>query len=309
VFLDQFQIAESRHIYRRRRNLAKKTGLDGRAMLYGYLQHDLQNKDVWLFQMLVSRLVVSMGVWFCPEAYTVLPIALPFAMRHPLARGNKKDGAPDQWGAPTDTGHFMDDNTLVKNLVQSLPIFSESDLMDGATITKGFVASHVWMRNAEGQPSARDPLTYSFLPNVLWLPSEVSKLTDRAGFTQEFIQAVAGKIYREVPVQHEAKSLVDIAWSKLPAPSGVPIQGLPEIATLNMFRPSKKWLTGKIDVIAKIGDALVCVAERGHPEGKVFSSRYTEGLPNVLPGAALELGQELLGLAAGARDSLQRYPY
>ena len=205
----------------------KKNFIDGTSLLYPYLQHELQQSDVWLFQMLVSRLIVSLGVWLSPDAYRVLPIAVPFAFRHPLARGNKKRGIPDQWGAPTSDGYLMDDNSLVKNLVKALFITSPSKLLNGKYIAKGYVASHVWQRTEQGDLSARDPLTYSFVPNLLWLPSDVSKLSDRAGFTQSFMQALAVKIYRDVEVARGGGELVEQAWDRLRDPGSIPVQALP----------------------------------------------------------------------------------
>ena len=89
---------------------------------------------------------------------------------------------------------------------------------------EGYVASHVWrVLNREGGLAARNPLTYSFVPNLVWLPREVSKLTDREGsFVQGYIQALAIKIYREIPVRDELQPIVEESWGLLPAPAHIP---------------------------------------------------------------------------------------
>ena len=49
-----------------------------------------------------------------------------------------------------------------------------------------------------GKPD--DPLAYSFVPNLVWLPSEVAKLTDRQdSFVQRYVQAISTRLYRDYP--------------------------------------------------------------------------------------------------------------
>ena len=140
---------------------------------------------------------MSLGIWFHPEIYSRLPTSVPFAVRDPLSRGSKAKGLLDEWGAPNAEGYFRDDNTLVKNLPKSLRISSSSRLYDGRRMRSGFVASHLWRELSAGGLASRHPLTYSFVPNVVWLPSEVAKLTDReASFVQSFTQALAQDLSR-----------------------------------------------------------------------------------------------------------------
>ncbi len=44
----------------RRRRTARK--VDGEHVLYHYLQKDLRERDVWLFQMLTARLMAELGI-------------------------------------------------------------------------------------------------------------------------------------------------------------------------------------------------------------------------------------------------------
>ncbi len=85
--------------------------IEGSTILYHYLQKDLLNNDIWLFQMLVARLIVALGIWLSPEIYSRLPIVLPFAARDPHARGNVLKRIPDQWGSAAPSGLFRDDNS------------------------------------------------------------------------------------------------------------------------------------------------------------------------------------------------------
>ena len=57
--------------------------------------------------------------------------------------------------------------------------------------------------------SSRDLDTYSFVPNLVWLPTQVAKLTDREGsFAQAYLQALSSKIYNRLQVPHQFSSLV-----------------------------------------------------------------------------------------------------
>src|SRR5207248_16566 len=105
------------------------------------------------------------------------------AVRDPLCRGNKTKGLPDEWSAPDANGYFRDDNTLVKGLPRSLSISSpeSSRVYGSAPIGNGFVSSHVWRMLRSGEYASRNPLTYSFVPNLVWLPGQVAALTDREG--------------------------------------------------------------------------------------------------------------------------------
>jgi hypothetical protein len=282
--------------------------LDGKSLLYPYLQHDLRVNDIWLFQMLVARLVTSLGIWLSPEVYKVLPIAIPFAARHPHSRGDKANGISDQWGAPTPEGYFMDDNSLVKNLVKSLNISSPSSLLNGKRIEKGFVAAHVWQSKSDGLRSARDPLTYSFIPNVLWLPSDVAKLSDRAGFTQSFLQALSLSIYRDLEIHPEATRITSEAWDLLPDSERIPQEALPSLAQLNFFHPKSGWLFQRIAAIESIANGLNRVAQGKPLEGKVYSTRYTEGIVQLDPAAAGALAKRLGEYVEGARSAIQDYP-
>jgi hypothetical protein len=64
--------------------------LDGGGLLYPYLQKDLLNEDIWLFQMLTSRLVAALGVWPHPDTFHRLPLLLPHVIRDESARGRMK---------------------------------------------------------------------------------------------------------------------------------------------------------------------------------------------------------------------------
>ena len=263
-----------------------KNVINGEHVLYHYLQKDLNQKDIWLFQMLTSRLVASLGIWLSPEIYKKLPIMVPYARRDHSCR-KKKGKNIEEWGSPDDDGFFRDDNSLLKNIPGSLDIDSPLDeIYNGKRIGTGFVASHVWRfkdgKFPDNNMSTRDSKLYSFVPNVVWLPSEVSKLTDREGsFTQQYLQALSYKIYREIPLNSTIQPYVEEAWSRLPIPEGIPSQGLPEVKDLNYFNYNVDFIKRRYKKIRIVKEALEEISSGNLPIGKIISYRYTEGLPEL----------------------------
>lgn len=264
----------------------KISKVDGNNILYHFLQKDLFESDIWLFQMLSAKLVASLGIWFHPKIYRQLPILLPFTVRDPSCRKRKEEDV-EAWGSPDKMGYLRDDNSLVKGLPKSLSIISHGQsLYNNKRIGNGFVASHVWRQinnsSVGTNLSSRDPILNTFVPNLVWLPAQVSKLSDREGtFTQLYLQALSAKIYRDVAVPSELSSFVEKAWSMIDIPSGIPIQGLPNIDDLSFFEPSKRFLIVRRKKIEEVVDALQAISKGQRLEGKVITTRYGKGLPLV----------------------------
>jgi len=270
--------------------------IHAKGLLYHFLQKDLREQDIWLFQMLAARLISTLGIWMHPDVYERLPVLVPYAVRDPLVRGNKAKGMPDNWGAPNDAGYFRDDNSLVKGLPRTLAIDGPTrGPYRGARIGTGFVAAHVW-RTLSGNAglSARNATTYSFVPNLVWLPGEIAALTDREGsFAQLYVQALAQKVYRHRTVAPPLIPVVEHAWSLLPPPVGVPEQGLPDVEELNFFVPTDSWRNERIQKIRLVADALEGVRAGESLPGKVISGRYGGGLSDISPRAAAALRDKL----------------
>jgi hypothetical protein len=188
---------------------------------------------------------------------------------------------------PSAAGYFRDDNSLIKNLPRTLPIQAPGNpLYDGHTLGDGFVAAHVWREISDNiaKLSSRDPITNSFIPNLVWLPKQVSKLTDREGsFAQTYLQALSVKIYRYIPVIAGLKVVAESAWDKLPVPSGVPANGLPDVSDLAFFEDREEFVSRRRDAVSAVVAALRAIRDGKQPKGKIISTRYTEGLPSVDP--------------------------
>jgi hypothetical protein len=275
------------------------------GLLYEFLQRELWQEDVWLFQSLASRLIVKLGIWIAPQTYTRLPWLVPYARRDPNSRGSKKDGQRDQWGSADDSGYFRDDNSLLKGLPRSMPVRSALAAYSGRQLRTGFIAAHVWRKVKSDTLAARLPLTYSFVPNVVWLPSDVAKLTDREGsFAQQFVQAIAFNVYRHVPVAHSLKETVEEAWDLLPQPATVPSHALPEASSLNYFVPKPEFFVRRHQIFTDVARAL----RSPETQAKVVSKRYAPSLAAVPQAARTKLARHLELLAAAMSDEAATGP-
>ena len=266
--------------------------IEGNDLLYHFFQKTLLDEDAEQFQSLTTRLVVSLGVWLPLEAYRRYPLLVPYAVRDPKCR--KGQGRDDEWGSPNAAGYFRDDNSLVKGIPRSLLVNNPSNrLMHGRKLGNSFVAAHVWRMLIDGSEAPRNPLTYSFLPNLVWLPSQLAKLSDREGsFVQTLLQAISRKIYFNAELSSGLTEFADAAWSLLPerAPLEVP---LPDLAALNFFHFDEAWLQRRLKTLKLVASALGNVAHGISLTEKVISSRYGGGLVKVDTSTAAALGAEL----------------
>lgn len=231
-----------------------------------------------------------------PEVYRHLPVMTPFALRDPQSRGDRRRQIPDQWGSPNADGFFRDDNSLIKGLPRSLPVNNPGNhLYHGKRIGTGFVACHVWRRLVTGDLASRDPNTYSFVPNLIWLPAQVAALTDREGsFAQAYLQALSYKIYERTELTPEAATLVRSIWFKLPAPDTIPPEGLPDVESLNFFQPNAPWFNRRRATVRRVIEALSKRVAHQPSSHKVISRRYTAGIQNLDIEAAKSLRSALL---------------
>lgn len=266
-----------------------KHPVDGSNILYHYLQKNLYQDDLWFFQILVAKLVTSLAIWFRPSFYQRFPLLRPYAVRDATCRKRNNPQGIEQWGCPNEKGYFRDDNSLLKNIPSSLNITSPlKALYNGKTIGNGFVASHIWRGvnhdYTDDLYASRDPWTYSFIPNIVWLPAQVSKLTDREGsFSQLYLQAISVKIYRNKPVVTEIRPFVDEAWNRLPISETIPQQGLPEETELSFFDDTTSFSLRRISDIEVVSIALDKVIHGDPLLTKIISSRYGSGLKSLKP--------------------------
>ena len=286
--------------------IVKGKNVQGKNVLYQFLQNDLRNRSEEGFRWFVRELM-ALGIWFPRSAYAVLPIALPHVVRDRNCRKRGK-GTEEQWGSPDESGYIRDDNSRIKSLVRSFPIESDFAPYKNNKLGAGFVAAHIWPETT-GQA-----LTNSFWPNLVWLPTNLARLTDREGFARQFVQGLSYKIYRDVEIHPQLEPFVQQAWEQifdmhtrqyLEAVEELAEQELPEIETLNFFKPTKRFFTDRLKAIRLVSAALNDVAEGNPLPEKVITKRYRPGLEKkvVSKGTAKKLSRRLAQYTNGVEAS------
>ena len=284
-------VAEPTPLKASRQARARRQKVEGNDVLYHFLQKTLLESDYEQFCELSARMLAALGIWLPPSLYSRFPILIPYAARDPACRGNKAKGKPDEWGSPGPAGHFRDDNSLVKGLPRSLEIENRTNpLLHRRVMGNSFVASHVWRELDGGGHASREARTYSFIPNLVWLPSQVSKLSDREGsFVQSYLQALSARIYGEIELSPGLERVVRPIWDELRVRKEADELPLPDPADLNYFEVNDAWIARRVQTLRLVIQGLDESANGSRPSRKIISTRYTDGLP---------------GLPASVRDSL-----
>ena len=259
--------------------------INGDDLLYRFFV-DLFAEDTELAAELPARMLATMGIWLPLEVYHEWPILLPWVVRDPGCRGNRGNGIPDNWGSPDSRGFLRDDNSLIKGLPKSLSVATPMPgPLAGARMGNEFVASHVWRVVDHADLASRLPRLNSFVPNLVWLPAQVSKLSDREGSAvQSTLQAMAWRLYRDAPVAAHLRDLVEDAWSLIPEP-GVTVV----VPDLNVFEPTSQFYATRRKRLESVVRALERLRNGLELDEKVVTTRYTEGLPSVDPAVRAEL--------------------
>jgi len=166
----------------------------------------------------IVDLVIRYGIWPSINSYKLAPWLARYALRR--QRHRIDDRAPgekrDLWGMPDESGYFADDNSLLKSTFKNLSISGISNPYEGRKITSGLVCCHIW-------PSTTgNPLLFSFLPNLVWIPKSLSRFTDvfqdREPHKVHFVlQKISHDRYRDVAVS-TGESEVEKAWLQLIEP-------------------------------------------------------------------------------------------
>lgn len=167
------------HASNERDCMARQKVVHGDDLLYRFFV-DLFESEPELIGVVPQLLVQSMAIWLPLDAYRHSPILLPWVVRDPTCRGSKARNIPDEWGSPNGDGFFRDDNSLVKSVPRSLNIRGpKGSRLNGRRMGSEFVAAHIWRKVDSDRLASRIPLLNTFVPNLVWLPSQVSKLGSR----------------------------------------------------------------------------------------------------------------------------------
>lgn len=251
--------------------------IHGDDLIYRFLR-DLFTDDE-SFAEVARSLLAATAIWFPLSVYEESPVLLPLVVRDPSCRG--RGGGPDQWASPDPAGFLRDDNSLIKNLPRSLPVSAPAQRhLNGRRMAREFVAAHVWRQTTDQGPLAsRRPILNSFVPNIVWLPSQIAKLTDLEGSTvQRTLQEMSWSRYRSHAVKPHLAAVVEDAWALLPEPTTFAAHSFDD---WNYFIPNDPWMRLRQSRIRSVRDAATSLLAGKDLETKVIATRYTEGLPHV----------------------------
>lgn len=268
--------------------------LNGDDLLYRFLQ-DLIESDSAIASTVTSLILRSSTVWFPLKVYECLPVLLPWVVRDPTCRPKTVKGVktPDEWGAPNSEGFFRDDNSLIKGIPKSLVIRGVAGShLDGGKLGNGFVACHIWRNVNHADLASRHPRLNSFVPNLVWLPRQIAKLSDReGGHIQTALQRTSWGIYRSAPVRAELHDLVEETWALIPEPAG---WSSTDLSDLHSFEYTDKFQQNRQTSLRQVKDFIdALLAGRPIPSASRLSGRYQAGLPTVDRQALSALSAEL----------------
>ena len=263
--------------------MSQSKRINGQNVLYHYIQKNLVRNDSDLSKELLKRFLLDMSIWIPPSFYRRLPIILPYVVRDSSCR--ERPIGEDQWGMADKSGFLRDDNSLIKGIPRSFIVeSSQVEYYDGIKMGNGFVASHIWgkiMINSNQYFSSRLPELNSFIPNLTWLPVQLSKLTDREdSFAQRFLQAVSYKIYNKIAMPESISKI----WNNLPFPSEFKNLDI-DISKITFFKVPEEWLEKHIDNLIYEIDLIRSATKNNSTNAKIKCHRY---LPSLVQLSAKE---------------------
>ena len=248
------------------------------SSLYRYLSEGLRSGPNYAeFTNLTIQLIQRTSIWWSAEAYTSLPVIVPWCIRD---RACRYDQGPEAWGSPRSDGYLRDDNSIIKKLPLPISISSpEGSAYHGRKLWRGFTACHIWRDLPDGELAGADPWLYSFIPNLVWLPSWLAPLTDRqGGDVQAVLQRTSIALFGSVRVLKPLSKYAENAWRKLPDPHlGMTLQ----IQQLSKFDPPQAFFVRRLRYLDKFVQGCDDVLNNRPVRGKLICSRYTEGLPTL----------------------------
>ena len=261
-------------------NQAKKT-VNGENILYHYIQKNiLDTGELSEFQkQLIEHFIIDLSIWIPENLFRVNPVLLPFVVRDSSCRTKNPATKKHEWGMANEKGFLRDDNSLIKGIFKTCPIISpEIKQYDNHHLGNGFVACHIWREiNNTSSLASTLPITNSFIPNLVWLPKQISKLTDREkSYAQCLLQSISYQLYHSVNEDEYTQEI----WSYLPNPQ---IESRVDFSKLNFFNVTDTWIEKRIKKLDhELQDILNTINDNPITLKKVKCSTYLPTLKKQL---------------------------
>ena len=118
----------------------------------------------------------------------------------------------------------------------------------------------------------------SFVPNIVWLPRQIAKLTDREGSdAQRMLQAISYTIYSNIPMPETVLKL----WEYLPFPQEYNELDI-QLKDLNFFQVEDRWLNQRIKGLKSEIERILSIEETYDPKiKKIKCGRYVPSLVKI----------------------------
>ena len=246
--------------------------MDANLVLWNELEERGVSSLGQLNESEVVELAMRYAVWIPTETFEKTPWLAPYALRKGRIRidarapGDKRD----LWGFPDENGYFTDDNSLIKGVFQRRGVRPIGSAYGTSRFRRGLVCCHVWAG------TTTNPLLFSFIPNLVWLPSSLAPFSDGhlAGEPHQVHKTLKAVSFTRY-FQHKtevAQARVAEAWKGLQ---------LAELQTVKYEQYEFEIDNQLIDLVSKrlkrITDFLsVVIEEKERPQR--FSRRYHAGV-------------------------------
>lgn len=145
-----------------------------------------------------------------------------------------------------------------------------------------WVASHVWMTMKNGYHACQWECANSFIPDLVWLPKQLSKLTDDDGsYAQQFIKHISYLLYRDIPFSGSTKEMIDGIWDELETPGIEPVSKF-KLDDLNYFDHKDKWINRKKATLHRELTSIVAILNNHEADvPEIYNVKYTSTLREV----------------------------
>ena len=108
-------------------------------------------------------------------------------------------------GSPRDGFSHIRGKRFAKNYAQGKLVSSKKiQYYDGKKISEGFWACHIWDRLEDGTLTNKDNSLFSFIPNIVWLPKELSRLTDHVPIIKDVMKQLSIQLYGQLKMPNQA---------------------------------------------------------------------------------------------------------